>query len=128
MVYKFSPSSLRLMEECKRCFWLGQKGQWKRPQGIFPSLPNGIDRALKVYFDSFRIKGEIPPELKREGLEGIRLFGRDEKERMLFEEWRSNWKGMQYKDDKGNIIIGAIDDLLVREEKFIVLDYMRIEG
>lgn len=44
MGYRLSPSSLKLMDECPRCFWLTHHGVWKRPSGIFASLPNGMDR------------------------------------------------------------------------------------
>src|SRR3989338_5295800 len=64
MPYKFSPSNLSLLKECKRCFWLQFNKNIKRPQGIFPSLPSGMDKILKAHFDSYRDKGELPPELK----------------------------------------------------------------
>ena len=51
MPYKLSPSTLNLMKECPRCFWLAQHKVWKRPAGIFPSLPSGMDKILKVHFD-----------------------------------------------------------------------------
>ena len=42
--FKLSASALKLMEECPRCFWLHHHDK-KRPSGIFPSLPNGMDAA-----------------------------------------------------------------------------------
>ena len=39
MTFKLSPSALNLMKDCPRCFWLAQHKVWKRPAGIFPSLP-----------------------------------------------------------------------------------------
>ncbi len=53
MAFKLSPSSLNLMQDCPRCFWLTQHKVWKRPAGIFPSLPSGMDRILKIHFDKF---------------------------------------------------------------------------
>ena len=35
-----------------------------RPRGIFPSLPSGMDRVIKTYFDHYR--GSLPPELEGE--------------------------------------------------------------
>jgi hypothetical protein len=32
MSYKLSPTAINLMEERPRCFWLTQKGDWKRPR------------------------------------------------------------------------------------------------
>ena len=60
MPFKLSPSSLNLMKECPRCFWLDKHNVWKRPSGIFPSLPSGMDKILKVHFNKFRDKGELP--------------------------------------------------------------------
>ena len=67
MTYKLSPSSLNLMKECPRCFWLAKHKVWKRPSGIFPSLPSGMDKILKVHFDKFMEKDELPPELCENG-------------------------------------------------------------
>lgn len=123
MVYKLSPSSLGVMEECRRCFWLEQNDKWKRPSGPFPTLPRGVDIMLKAYFDIYRDKGEMPPELRIGELEGVRLYGKNEKEKMLLNEWRNNWKGVKYQDSEGNILRGALDNVMVKGEKLIVLDY-----
>lgn len=48
MGYKLSPSALNLMGECPRCFWLTHHGVWKRPSGIFLSLPSGMDRIFRA--------------------------------------------------------------------------------
>ena len=118
MVYKFSPSSLSLLKDCPRCFWLKFNKGIKRPEGIFPSLPSGMDRILKTHFDSFMEKGELPPELKE--LEGdVKLFDEGE----LLEVWRNNFKGIPWEDKEGNIFRGAIDNLLKKGNKLIVLDY-----
>jgi len=107
------------MEECERCFWLHFHGK-KRPAGIFPSLPSGMDLVLKTHFDKFRDKNELPPEIKREKLcAGCRLFS----DRKLLDEWRNNRKGIETRDKEGNILRGAVDNLLVRGKKLIVLDY-----
>mgnify|MGYP001603839858 CR=1 FL=1 len=63
-MYKFSPSTLNLLKDCPKCFWLQFKKDIKRPVSIFPSLPSGIDKTLKEYFDLFLQKNELPPELK----------------------------------------------------------------
>lgn len=59
---RLSPSTLNLFADCKRCFYLDVKLKKPRPRGIFPSLPGGIDRLLKAYFDTFRVGGTLPPE------------------------------------------------------------------
>ena len=77
-----------------------------------------MDRILKAHFDSFRDKGLLPPELK--DLNGeVKLFSNIE----LLNEWRSNFKGIQYKDKSGNLFRGAVDNLLQKGKKLIVLDY-----
>ena len=117
MTYKFSPSSLSLLKDCPRCFWLRFKKKINRPDGIFPSLPSGMDKILKVHFDSFMKKGEMPPELSE--LKGYKLFDDEE----LLKVWRSNFKGIQWTDEEGNLFRGAVDNILVKGKKLIVLDY-----
>ena len=120
MSYKLSPSSLNLMLDCPRCFWLALVKKTKRPAGAFPSLPSGMDRILKEHFDRFMEKGELPPELRENGVKGCTLF--NDKEKLAV--WRSNLKGLRYLDEKSGILLrGAIDNLLVKGKKLIVLDY-----
>ena len=115
--YKFSPSSLSLLKDCPRCFWLKFNKDIKRPEGIFPSLPSGMDKILKIHFDSFMRKGELPPELKE--LKDVKLFDDEE----LLKVWRSNFKGIPWEDKEGNLFRGAIDNILKKGNKLIVLDY-----
>jgi hypothetical protein len=120
MTFKLSPSALNLMKECPRCFWLTQHKVWKRPNGIFPSLPSGMDKILKIHFDKFRDKNMLPPELcENKHCENMKLF--DDKEKMKV--WQSNFKGVSFKDKKGNELHGAVDNILVKGKKLIVLDY-----
>jgi len=120
MNYKLSPSSLNLMLDCPRCFYLQVKEKVKRPSGPFPSLPSGMDKILKEHFDRFMEKGELPPELKENGLKGYKLFNDKEK----LKEWRNNFRGIQYLDKKSGILLhGAVDNILVKGKKLVVLDY-----
>ncbi len=118
-----SPSKLNLFLECPLCFWLSERGI-HRPKGPFPSLPGGMDRKLKVYFDKYRAKGEMPPELKGK-VEGL-LF--DDLEKM--DIWRANRKGLRWKDEKGNELMGAIDDCLFNKKtgEHIVVDFKTYGG
>lgn len=118
MPYKLSPTSLGLIKECPRCFWLHHNKGIRRPDGIFPSLPSGMDRILKEHFDYFRDRALMPPELKEIDSD-IKLF--DDKE--LLEVWRNNKKGIQFVDLKGNVLRGAVDNILVKGKTLIVLDY-----
>ena len=119
-LFKLSPSALNLMHECPRCFWLDKNNVWKRPIGIFPSLPSGMDRILKVHFDKFMERGLLPPEIaERHDCEGMKLF--DDKE--LLKIWQNNRKGISFKDEEGNELHGAVDNVLQKGKKLIILDY-----
>ena len=50
--YKLSPSALNLFLNCPKCFWLDRNKGKKRPRGIYPSLPGGMDAVIKNYFDN----------------------------------------------------------------------------
>ncbi len=108
------------MKECPRCFWLTQHKVWSRPQGIFPSLPSGMDNILKTHFDKFRTKGKLPPEICENGdCKDMKLF--DDMD--LLKVWRNNFKGIRFTDKEGNVLFGAVDDILMKEKKLIVMDY-----
>ena len=115
--YKLSPSALSLLKDCPKCFWLHHNQKIRRPATIFPSLPSGMDRILKNHFDSFRKRGLLPPELKVE--KDIKLF----EDMELLTEWRKNLRGIQWHDEKGNLLRGAVDEILDKKGKLIVLDY-----
>jgi len=118
---KLSPSSLNLFVDCKRCFWLHIIEKFRRPPSIFPSLPSGMDKILKEHFDKFMAKGEMPPELKEhKDVKGCVLF--NDKEKLNF--WRKSMSGMQYVDPASGVILrGGIDNILVKGNKLIILDY-----
>ena len=119
MTIKLSKSSMSLIEDCPRCFWLQIVKKIRRPAGIFPSLPSGMDRILKEHFDKFRENNDLPPELKKNNL-NVKLFNDKE----LLKLWRNNRKGIEYYDKENDIILmGAVDDILDNNGKLIVLDY-----
>ncbi len=94
-MYKLSPSSLNLMKECPRCFWLEKHKVWKRADSPFPTLPSGMDRILKNHFNKFRDRRELPPELcNNNHCENMKLFYDKE----LLEVWQSNLKGIRWED------------------------------
>jgi len=117
---RLSPTgSLSIFLDCPRCFWLQMNKKIKRPRGIFPSLPGGMDRIIKVYFDEFRRKGELPPEIQGK-VEG-KLFS----DMNLLEKWRS-WRltNLRYEDTSLDASLsGALDDCLEDNGYFIPLDY-----
>jgi len=114
-MFKLSPSSLNLFLECAKCFWLQIVKKDKRPAGIFPSLPSGMDKVLKEHFDRFASIGKMPPELK---LEGYKLFDDFEK----LKKWRNNLSGIST-EIEGAVLHGAVDNILVHNGKMVVLDY-----
>jgi len=118
MPYILSPSRLSLIKNCPRCFWLHFNKGIKRPEGIFPSLPNGMDKILKAQFDAFRDKEQLPPELKDLG-EDVKLYNNI----FLVEAWRNFKRGIRWEDEHGNIFMGAVDNILKKKDKLIVLDY-----
>ena len=75
-----------------------------------------MDRVLKAHFDSFRERKVLPPELN--GVDA-QLFSNTE----LLDVWRNNRKGIQFNDDKGNLVRGAVDDILQKGSRLIVLDF-----
>ncbi|MEM4625308.1 MAG: PD-(D/E)XK nuclease family protein [Candidatus Pacearchaeota archaeon] len=121
MKFILSPSSINLMEECPRCFWLDKHKVWQRPEIIPSSLMNGMDKIIKAHFDKFRDKGRLPPELENSECKhkGCKLFNDIEKLKI----WRNNLIGISWEDKDGHILRGAIDNLLVNGKKMIVLDY-----
>lgn len=119
---RLSPSSLNLFLECPRCFWLQINESIHRPRGAYPSLPGGMDTIIKVYFDKYRVKGELPPEVKG------RLEGRLLSDTNLLNKWR-NWRtGLKYKDeDLGVTLFGALDDCLVDSSSSEKIYYMPLD-
>ena len=57
---QLSASTLKVFQECPRCFWLHLNKKIERPRGPFPSLPSGMDLVLKRYFDRYREAGSLP--------------------------------------------------------------------
>lgn len=95
---KLSPSTLNLYTECARCFWLAQNKGIKRPSGIFPSLPGGMDGVLKVYFNEYRGQNVLPP-IVEDKLPGVLMNPLP--------------KTLLYKDSKLRAILqGKLDDAL----------------
>lgn len=116
---KLSPSSLDIFLDCPRCFWLEKNRAVKRPRGIFPSLPGGMDTVIKEYFDGYRLKNELPPEIKG------KVIGELFTDITLLKKWR-DWKitNLCYEDKSLAVSLsGALDDCLLKNNLHIPLDY-----
>lgn len=118
-LFRVSPSGIGQLLECPRCLWLFYREGLQRPEGIFPSLPGGMDGVFKKYFDQYRSTGKLPPEI--EGKVAGKLFEDTEKLNM----WRNRTKGLQAEFPKFNMVLkGLIDDLLVAPDgKYIPFDF-----
>lgn len=118
--FNFSPTThLSLFLNCPRCFWLHVNKGIKRPRGIFPSLPGGMDIVIKKYFDKYRLKDKLPPEIDG------KVSGKLLEDLNKLERWRS-WKitDLCYEDKALDVSLkGALDDCLVDGQYFIPLDY-----
>lgn len=116
---KVSPSSIGFLRECPRCLWLYFKEGVQRPRGPFPTLPSGMDEVLKDYFDKFRSKNELPPEIRDKV--GERLYSDIEKMKRV----RSVFKGLVAEFPDYNLKLkGAIDELLINDQgSHVLLDF-----
>jgi CRISPR/Cas system-associated exonuclease Cas4 (RecB family) len=117
--FRVSPSKIGELLKCPRCLWLFYREGLARPEGIFPSLPSGMDGVFKTYFDKYRNMGKLPPEVAGK-IEGI-LF-EDTKQ---LNQWRNRFAGLKAGFPEFNIILkGLIDDLLVSSDgKYIPFDF-----
>jgi len=115
-----SPSKLNLFQECPLCFWLHVVKGIHRPEGIFPSLPGGMDNLIKEYFDKYRALGKMPPEI-----EG-KVRGKLLTNQQLLSEWRSISKesSPKYFDKELNAcLFGALDECFIDGDYYIPVDY-----
>lgn len=119
---KVSPSGISYLLECPRCLWLHVNEDIKRPRGIFPSLPDGMDNVFKKYFDEYRNRGEMPPEI--EGKVEGKMFG-DIQQLNQWREFNFGRGGIRAQIPEYDILLsGAIDDLLVSDDgRFIPFDF-----
>src|SRR3990167_3114800 len=116
---QLSYSALSIFRDCKLCFYNDRIKKLSRPRGIFSSLPNGIDGLLKKKLEVYR--GSLPPVLNVPELQGFQLYAGTDLAKMR--NWKTNPLKMQ--DTKGNIIVGAFDDLLFNPntQEYAFLDY-----
>ncbi len=118
MTIQLSPSTLSLYQECPRCFWLHINEKIHRPRGIFPTLPGGMDNVIKVYFDKYREKGSLPPEIDG------KVTGNLMTDASLLSKWRDWRTGLRFYDkDRDALLRGALDDCLIDEGYYIPVDY-----
>ena len=105
MEYKLSPSSLNLLEECPRCFWLKMVKKIKRPSGPMSSIPIKMDSIIKHYFDRYRERGILPPIIENQ-ISGKLAIDMP--------------KTLKNEEDNGVILWGRPDDYFELEDGSIV--------
>ena len=117
--FKLSRSKIQDFLDCPRCFYLDRRCGIGQPPGFPFTLNSAVDSLLKKEFDHYRAAGQSHPLMIRHGIEAI-PFVHDS-----LDEWRQNFKGLQYTYVPTNFIVtGAIDDLWINAaEELIVVDY-----
>ncbi|MBU0693870.1 MAG: PD-(D/E)XK nuclease family protein [Candidatus Omnitrophica bacterium] len=117
--FKLSRSKIELFMQCAKCFYLDRRLGVGRPPGFPFALNNAVDFLLKKEFDLLRQEGVAHPLMKKYGVDAVPI------EHEMFNEWRNNFKGVQYHHPATNLLIfGAIDDLWQNPQgEYIVVDY-----
>ena len=117
--FKLSRSKIENFMKCPKCFYLDRKLGIGQPGGFPFNLNTAVDTLLKKEFDIHRAKHVAHPLMKAYGLEAIPF------EHKMMDEWRENFKGVQYFYEPTNFIItGAVDDLWQNDKgEIIVADY-----
>ena len=117
--WKLSRSKIDLFVKCPRCFYIDNKLGTKHPPMPSFLLNSAVDHQLKQEFDVYRVKGLKHPLQDKYGIDAVPA--KHEK----INEWRENFKGVQYLHKPTDLLIsGAIDDLWINSEgEYIVVDY-----
>jgi len=117
--FKLSRSKIELFLECPRCFYLDRRLGVGRPPGFPFTLNSAVDILLKKEFDIHRAKSTQHPLMEAYGINAIPF------QHGKMDEWRENFKGVQFLHEPTNFIItGAVDDLWINPEgEIIVVDY-----
>ncbi len=117
--FKISRSKIDLFLDCPRCFYIDRKLGVGRPPGFPFAINSAVDKLLKKEFDFHRANKTKHPLLEKYKIDAIPA------QREEIEEWRENFKGVQFYHEPTNFIItGAIDDLWINsKDEYIVVDY-----
>ena len=117
--FKLSRSKIDLFLQCPKCFYLDRRLGVARPPGFPFSLNSAVDKLLKKEFDIHRTKQTSHPLMNNYGVEAVPF------EHKMMDEWRENFKGVQYLYEPTNFIVtGAVDDVWVNpKNELIVVDY-----
>tara|TARA_Y100000591_G_C21708600_1_gene632219 strand:+ start:112 stop:861 length:750 start_codon:yes stop_codon:yes gene_type:complete len=122
--FKLSRSKVDNFISCKRCFYLDRRLGVGQPPGFPFNINSAIDELLKKEFDQYRKVGKPHPYMKPPYFEIERNLIPYQHEKL--DEWRENFKGVQFHHKDTNFILtGAVDDLWIDidTEEIIVVDY-----
>ena len=118
--FKLSRSKVDNFVSCKRCFYIDRRLGVGQPPGFPFNINSAVDELLKNEFDEYRELGKPHPYM--ESVNRNLIPYKHEK----LDEWRENFKGVQFHDKETNFILtGAVDDLWfdLDTEEVIVVDY-----
>jgi hypothetical protein len=117
--FKVSRSGIELFTECPCCFYLNNRLGIKRPSSPPFNINVAVDTLLKKEFDVHRTNKTAHPLMKTYGIDAVPF------QHELMNEWRENFKGVQYIHEITNLkITGAVDDIWVNKKgELIVVDY-----
>ena len=117
--FKLSRSKIELFLNCPRCFYLDRRLGIGRPPGFPFNLNSAVDFLLKKEFDIHRVHNKTHPLMKVFGLDLVPFS------HPMMDEWRENFKGVQYFYEPANLILtGAVDDIWVDKKGVLyVVDY-----
>ena len=117
--WKLSRSKIDLFIQCPRCFYVDNKLGVARPPGFPFNLNSAVDHLLKKEFDIHRKNKSAHPLMQAYELDLVPF------NHPKMDEWRENFKGMQYvHKPTGMTISGAIDDIWLNHDgELIIVDY-----
>jgi len=117
--FKLSRSKIENFTRCARCFYLDRRLGIGQPSMPPFNLNTAVDTLFKKEFDIHRAAGKAHPLMEKYGVDAVPYAHE------LLDEWRENFKGIQYHHKPTNFLVtGAIDDLWVNPAgELIVVDY-----
>ena len=117
--YKLSRSKIDNFLKCPRCFYLDRRLGVGQVSGPAFTLNSATDTLLKKEFDVCREKGKPHPLMKKYKVDAVPF------QHEMMDEWRENFKGVQYLHEPTNLLItGAVDDIWIDPSgKLLIVDY-----
>ena len=106
MEYRLSPSSLNLLRDCPRCFWLKFRRNIERPQTPMASITTGLDVQIKNYFSRYRPQGILPP-----------IIADNFKDKNVILVPRP-LSFLKFIDEEGVVFVGKLDEALILDGEF----------